>query len=486
VSANGRCDIHELLRQYAIEQLSPHEREQAHERHCAYYAEFLHQRWEHLKGKHQKRALEEIEVEIDNVRASWLWATTHQCSEFIDKSMDSVWFFYNTRCLYQEGSQAFQIAVESVAYQGKSLTLGRLLAHQGGFYFSLTQPVRARSLLEESLLILRQHDADREVGLALLRLSGVLMFHENNPMDAKGCLQESLLLFQRDDDSWGTVYAVRWLGFAALLSEEYEEANRLSLETLAIYQERQDQAGIAIALSLVGLSALGLGDYYEAKRAGQESVALCREIGLKWAALQGLVSIAGATCALGEYQDSTQYFYDALLEAVEYQIITYTVWILLETVPLWIARHKPEWALAILAFSLQFPIPPQGKPAALRHLVQLEAELPADLVKTAKARGQSRDLDAIVQEVLAELKATQAAALIVHTTPTQASVDPLTERELEVLHLIAEGMSNQQIAAKLILAIGTVKFYASQIYSKLQVENRIQALARARELNLLS
>jgi LuxR family maltose regulon positive regulatory protein len=47
-------------------------------------------------------------------------------------------------------------------------------------------------------------------------------------------------------------------------------------------------------------------------------------------------------------------------------------------------------------------------------------------------------------------------------------------------------MSNQQIAAKLILAIGTVKFYASQIYSKLQVENRIQALARARELNLLS
>jgi LuxR family maltose regulon positive regulatory protein len=54
------------------------------------------------------------------------------------------------------------------------------------------------------------------------------------------------------------------------------------------------------------------------------------------------------------------------------------------------------------------------------------------------------------------------------------------------LGLIAEGMTNQQISAALVISVGTAKFYTSQIYSKLNVSSRTQAVARARELNLLS
>jgi ATP/maltotriose-dependent transcriptional regulator MalT len=64
-------------------------------------------------------------------------------------------------------------------------------------------------------------------------------------------------------------------------------------------------------------------------------------------------------------------------------------------------------------------------------------------------------------------------------------VDPLTPRELEVLGLMAQGRTNPEIAAELVLALGTVKWYASQIYSKLGVSNRTAAAARARELELL-
>ncbi|HXV42948.1 MAG TPA: LuxR C-terminal-related transcriptional regulator, partial [Anaerolineae bacterium] len=52
--------------------------------------------------------------------------------------------------------------------------------------------------------------------------------------------------------------------------------------------------------------------------------------------------------------------------------------------------------------------------------------------------------------------------------------------------LIAEGMTNQQIAEALVISVGTAKFYTSQIYSKLNVSSRTQAVARARDLNLLS
>jgi LuxR family maltose regulon positive regulatory protein len=64
-------------------------------------------------------------------------------------------------------------------------------------------------------------------------------------------------------------------------------------------------------------------------------------------------------------------------------------------------------------------------------------------------------------------------------------VEPVTGRELEVLRLLAAGASNKQIAEELVLVIGTVKAHLLNIYRKLDVHNRTQAVARARELNLI-
>jgi LuxR family maltose regulon positive regulatory protein len=64
-------------------------------------------------------------------------------------------------------------------------------------------------------------------------------------------------------------------------------------------------------------------------------------------------------------------------------------------------------------------------------------------------------------------------------------IEPLSERELEVLHLIADGLSNREIAARLVLAVTTVKKHASNIYRKLGVGSRTEAVARARDLGWL-
>jgi LuxR family maltose regulon positive regulatory protein len=69
--------------------------------------------------------------------------------------------------------------------------------------------------------------------------------------------------------------------------------------------------------------------------------------------------------------------------------------------------------------------------------------------------------------------------------PPSSFVEPLTERELEVLHLIADGMSNREIAGNLVLAVTTVKKHASNIYGKLGVRSRTEAVARARNLGWL-
>ena len=64
-------------------------------------------------------------------------------------------------------------------------------------------------------------------------------------------------------------------------------------------------------------------------------------------------------------------------------------------------------------------------------------------------------------------------------------VEPLTEREIEVLQQIAAGLSNQAISKKLIIALGTVKAHTASIYGKLGVRSRTQAVARAQELKLI-
>ena len=76
-------------------------------------------------------------------------------------------------------------------------------------------------------------------------------------------------------------------------------------------------------------------------------------------------------------------------------------------------------------------------------------------------------------------------AIPLSLSSTEALIDPLTGRELEILHLLAEGLSNKEIAYKLVVAPGTIKQHLKNICRKLEVHGRMQAVKRGRELNLL-
>jgi LuxR family maltose regulon positive regulatory protein len=69
--------------------------------------------------------------------------------------------------------------------------------------------------------------------------------------------------------------------------------------------------------------------------------------------------------------------------------------------------------------------------------------------------------------------------------PSQVLIEPLSQRELEILKLIAQGLSNREIGERLFLALDTIKGHNRKIFDKLQVQSRTEAIARARELGLL-
>jgi LuxR family maltose regulon positive regulatory protein len=105
-----------------------------------------------------------------------------------------------------------------------------------------------------------------------------------------------------------------------------------------------------------------------------------------------------------------------------------------------------------------------------------------DLLKTATARGLA---GAYATRVLAAFDAPIPRATPVSGPTDGAPVQALTSRELEILRLIASGMRNQQIADELSITTATVKRHIANVFGKLGAGHRTEALARAKELNLL-
>ncbi len=110
----------------------------------------------------------------------------------------------------------------------------------------------------------------------------------------------------------------------------------------------------------------------------------------------------------------------------------------------------------------------------------------AQLVSAAAARGMQ---PGYIQSLLAAFRA-EAQQHTDHPSlppapPAQSLAEPLSLRELEVLQLLARGLSNREMSERLFLALSTVKGHNRIIFDKLQVHRRTEAIARARELGLL-
>jgi LuxR family maltose regulon positive regulatory protein len=106
----------------------------------------------------------------------------------------------------------------------------------------------------------------------------------------------------------------------------------------------------------------------------------------------------------------------------------------------------------------------------------------AQLLRLAADHGIATDY---VDRLLAAFSDLRPASSAPPSKGEAKLIEPLTQRELQVLQLIADGLSNREIADKLVISLGTVKVHARNIYGKLQVSRRTEAVARARHLGLL-
>jgi predicted ATPase/DNA-binding CsgD family transcriptional regulator len=480
VNADWRYDVHELLRQYAEEQLNaaPEEAVQIHDLHCAYYVDFMHQQWPHLTGRNIKQALLNIENELDNVRAAWQWAVEHTKISEIDSAADSLFFFYDSRGRYYESEQAFSRAAAMLRANNAIAVLARVMVWQAWSSGDLNLNQTARTLLHESVQLARSVNAHRATALALFRLHWLLWDSSEADLDAlRVNHQEYSAIFADLGDPWQISQAniiAAWLTFS---DGHHQEAMQQAYQNLAYCKEIGCLAGVAHTLLFLCSFAFESGDYTQARQFAMEGYDQARDIGIAYVTAHISFRAAQATFELGDYEDAERFAYQALQIAAESGVTFYILGALVVFVKLWALWGEHERALELL-----YLIRYRGEKAELTtdtYLFQdfssIETAVPEAAVEAARERSQALDLDAAVKELLTGSR-TRAAS----SRPSD-----LTERELEIIHLVADGLSNREIADQLFLSVGTVKFYLNQIYGKLYVGSRTQAIAQARSLGLL-
>jgi LuxR family maltose regulon positive regulatory protein len=147
----------------------------------------------------------------------------------------------------------------------------------------------------------------------------------------------------------------------------------------------------------------------------------------------------------------------------------------------WYGQGDPDQALPPLSHALSL-----GEQGGYVRTFADEGGHIVPLLHLTKSRRLASEayIDKLLAALRAEEQESKRAGEMLGS-PTPLLVESLSERELEVLRLVAAGLSNQEIAEKLVIAEGTVKKHLHNVFGKLNARSRTQALLRAAELDLL-
>ncbi len=191
---------------------------------------------------------------------------------------------------------------------------------------------------------------------------------------------------------------------------------------------------------------------------------------------------AALSCGVGRTAEARAYIRNVLQFSDSRGDPATTMW-LVPCVAYILVETDPAKAIELLAWVYTYPDTAlhwaRQWPLLDRLQGQLQAALDGEMYRIHWEIGQKRTLSSIMTELHQALRVAPAAS-------AEAARGPLlTAREQEILGLIAAGMTNPQIAAQLVIGSGTVKTHTLNIYRKLEVANRTQAIVRAQEFGIL-
>jgi predicted ATPase/DNA-binding CsgD family transcriptional regulator len=529
----------ETIREFGLECLeSSGELEAARLTHAAYFLALAEEVAPRLRGPEQARRAAQLEREQENLRTvfSFLLEGARAQADQREREGQIEWalrlcvaltWFWLIRGSGREGLRYLMQALSERAGVGAALR-ARALAVAASLAYVYARHLPLEQMAEESLAIYQEVGDPVGIASSLYRLGGIARIRSQFAL-AHTYLEEAMTRSQQLGDRW--MQGMCSTDLARVTTEEgrYEQARELLSQSLVLYQELGDQESISwvryrqarllfvsqqdlpraramaeqslayfrqqdsaplsvLPLGLLGLIRMEQGELQEARLLLEESLALGKQMGVETDTIELRLGLARLLAVQGDVTSARSLYREGLALLFEHNLFKEQIAAGLEGLAIVeVTQNEPRYAARLwgaaetLREAIGAPMYPVCRASYERALAHARTQVgeQAFAAAWAQGRGMTAEQALAAQNPITELLPP------VSISPAAPSSSPvpaeLTRRELDVLRLLAEGLSNAQIATHLVISPRTVDGHLVSIYSKLHVSTRTAAARYAQE-----
>jgi non-specific serine/threonine protein kinase len=443
----ARYGMLETVRQYGLDKLEESgDVDDVRRRHRDWYLALAEQAAPELGGPQQALWFARLETEHDNLRAALEWSKVEKDGAGSGLRLTgALRGFWARRGHWREGREWLEAALARSAEAPPSASLGVLLgtthfARRRGDYGLAT------TLGQKGLALCRTL-GDQESCASFLSALGIVALLQGDYERATALCDETLSLSRELGNKSLVGTALTHLGVAARYRGDYERAMALHSESLALFREIGDKWNIAFALYGLAFVALRQSDYERAARFFTDSVILCKEVGNRWIGEECLEGFARLASATGHYRRAARLF----------------------------------GAAEVLREALGHHRSPTDQAYHDERMASTRSALGDAAFDAASAEGQAMTLEQAIEYALESLGSPPSQATGQEKPKKGTTANLLTAREREVAALVAQGRTNRQIAAKLVVTERTAETHVQNILNKLGFTSRARVAAWAVE-----
>lgn len=445
VGGEPRFLMLQTIREFGLEELAiSGEEAEIRAAYAGFFLALAEESHDRLFAPGYERVLARLDAEHDNIRAALTWALASGATETglrLARALDNYWTLHGH---FREGRRWLD-AVLSADESAPSPVRVRALLSIGWLARSQDDSVAAEPYLTEALET-AETLGDFEGHVVALQSLGQVCLQQGDLTGAAVRTEESLSLALADTGSLGSdshfvslVYAN--LGQIAMAGGDVVTAEQHLTEALRRQRQLGFAWGLGDTLRYLGDLARDRGDYDTAQSAYRESLDLANDHGDRRFLAETLGSMAGLAAAQGQPERAARLF----------------------------------GAAAALREQIDTPVEGWERPAFERGLELTRAALSVDAFDAAWSAGAALSLRDVMLEALADPGPLEPP----NPVEVRDEVGALTPRERDVLRLLADGLSDRQIADELSISPRTVGYHVTNLLSKLEVESRTAAVAYA-------
>ena len=407
---SGRHTVHELLRQYGEASLQT-DRDQfavikkAHARH---YAGFMDQAWYRITHGDQPGALEDIEADIENVRAAWRYLVAEGDPQQALRMFRPLWFIYDIRGWHVAGAEIFQAAIKAASARPASqalYVLEALCTGELGFFRAVLGDIDDALILgEEATAELRELHAPNELAFAIGHRCVGLYFTGQLARMKEICF-EALAV---SEERWNVMSAHIWIANAALMEGNIDEASRHLDVFEKLLGPVQDYWFSYYLNMLRHLTSWGSGDISTSRQILEEALANVRVINYRRGIQYSLAQLANISMASEDYPAAKRFILESLQVTEELGSTAEQISSLVDLASVAAAEGRPQEALELAATAYAHPLSHQNTPFNMEPIrsraeaVQrsLDGVLKREQATGAWNRGLTADFDKVVTNLI--------------------------------------------------------------------------------------